>query len=120
MSLEALGNLGEFVSSIAVLVSLVYLAIQIKKSTETERTSTYRSIVCDFGQVNQILASDPNLNLLYARALEDFDAAPRPVQRALRALPGQRGARPPGPVLRRAGASGHSRDRSRRVDGEDR
>lgn len=48
MSLEELGNLGEFVGSIAVLVSLVYLAIQIKKSTETERSSTYRAIVADF------------------------------------------------------------------------
>jgi hypothetical protein len=73
MSLESLGNLGEFIGSIAVLVSLVYLAIQIKKSTETERTSTYQSIVSDFGHMNQSLASDPELTLLYIQALEDFD-----------------------------------------------
>lgn len=74
MNLEALGNLGEFIGSIAVLVSLVYLAIQIRKSTETERTSTYQSIVSDFGQMNQSLAGDPELIALYIRGLEDFDA----------------------------------------------
>jgi len=74
MNLEALGNLGDFIGSIAVLVSLVYLAIQIRKSTETERTSTYQSIVSDFGQMNQSLAADPELIALYVRGLEDFDA----------------------------------------------
>jgi len=74
MTLDALGNIGEFVGSIAVLISLIYLAIQIKKSTETERTSTYQSIVSDFGRMNQGLASDPELNFLYVRAMEDYES----------------------------------------------
>lgn len=74
MTLESLGNLGEFISSIAVIISLVYLAIQIKKSTETERTSTYQSIVSDFGHMNQSMASDPDLTFLYVNAMEDFEA----------------------------------------------
>ena len=74
MSLESLANLGEFISSIAVLISLVYLAVQIKRSTEAERTSTYQSIVSDFGQMNQALASDPDLTFMYVSALEDFEA----------------------------------------------
>jgi len=74
MTLESLGNLGEFISSIAVLISLVYLAIQIKKNTETERTSTYQSIVSDFGNMNQSMASDPDLTFLYVKAMEDFAA----------------------------------------------
>jgi hypothetical protein len=72
--LEALGNLGEFVGSIAVLVSLIYLGIQLRKSAETERTSTYQSIVSDFGRMNQSLASDPELLILYVKAMEDFES----------------------------------------------
>ncbi len=72
VTLEALGNLGDFLGSIGVFVSLIYLARQIKKNTETERTATYRSIVSDFGQLNQSLASDPELIMLYIRGMEDF------------------------------------------------
>ena len=75
LSLDALGNLGDFLGSIGVLISLIYLALQIKKSTETERSATYRAIVADFGQLNQSMATDPELTVLFARALEDFDAA---------------------------------------------
>jgi len=78
MTLEALGNLGEFVGSIAVLVSLIYLGIQVKKSTETERTSTYQSIVSDFGRMNQSLASDPELLFLYVKALEEYESLTPP------------------------------------------
>lgn len=74
MTLEELANLGEFVSSLAVLISLVYLAIQIKKSTETARTSTYQSIVSDFGAANQMLASSPELSGIYMEALENYDS----------------------------------------------
>jgi hypothetical protein len=73
VDLDALGNIGEFLGSVGVLVSLVYLAIQIRKSTETERTATYRSIVSDFGRLNESLASDPELLSLFARGMEDFD-----------------------------------------------
>ena len=48
-TVQLLGNIGEFLGSLGVLASLIYLAVQIKKNTETERTSTYQSIVKDFG-----------------------------------------------------------------------
>lgn len=33
---------------------------------------TYQSIVSDFGRMNQSMASDPDLNFLYVKAMEDF------------------------------------------------
>ncbi len=72
MTLNELGNIGEFISSIGVIVSLVYLAAQIRKSTETERTSTYQSVVSDFGSLNRTMASNAELSYLYVRALENF------------------------------------------------
>jgi hypothetical protein len=47
MTLEQLASIGEIVSGIAVIISLVYLAIQIKTNTEAERSATYQSIVSD-------------------------------------------------------------------------
>lgn len=72
MTLNELGNIGEFLSSIGVIVSLVYLAIQIRKNTETERTSTYQSVVSDFGSLNRTMSSSANLSYLYVQAMEDF------------------------------------------------
>ena len=59
MSLNELGNIGEIVGSIGVFISLLYLAIQIKKNTETERMRTYQSVVADFGALNGTMSSTP-------------------------------------------------------------
>jgi hypothetical protein len=45
MSLEDLGNIGEFVAAVAVLVSLIYLALQIRQNTAQMRQSTESSRV---------------------------------------------------------------------------
>jgi hypothetical protein len=72
VNLDDLGNLAELVAAIGVMVSLIYLAFQIRRSSETERMSTYRAIVSDFGSLNQSIASDPELALLFANGLETF------------------------------------------------
>lgn len=72
MSLNELGNIGEIVGSIGVFISLLYLAIQIKKNTETERMRTYQSVVADFGALNGTMSSTPELSYLYVTALENF------------------------------------------------
>ena len=41
MNLQDLANLGQFVSSIAVLASLVYFAIQMRQNTEAIRAENY-------------------------------------------------------------------------------
>lgn len=39
--LEALGNLGEIIGAIAVVVSLVYLAVQVRQNTQAQRTENF-------------------------------------------------------------------------------
>ena len=43
MTLDQLAGIGEIVGAIGVVISFVYLAIQIRTNTEAERTSTYQS-----------------------------------------------------------------------------
>ena len=64
MTLEDLGNIGEFVGAIAVVMSLLYLAIQIRQNTKTVRTSTYQSVLESSHRVNEYLA-DPQRERLY-------------------------------------------------------
>jgi len=72
MVLDQLGSIGSIISGIAVVVSLIYLAIQIRRNTEAERTSTYQSIVSDFGTMNNNLAGNPELSHMFVEALENY------------------------------------------------
>ena len=45
MSLEQLANLGEFLGGIAVIVSLVYLAVQVRRNTRATNLSAYQECV---------------------------------------------------------------------------
>ena len=72
MTLEQLASIGEIISSFAVIISLVYLAIQIRTNTEAERTSTYQSIVSDFGALNNNMASTPELSHLFVHGMENY------------------------------------------------
>ena len=38
MTLQDLGNLGEFIGSIAVVITLIYVARQIRQSSEASQT----------------------------------------------------------------------------------
>ena len=72
MTLDQFASIGEIIGSIAVVVSLAYLAIQIRTNTEAERTSTYQSIVSDFGALNNSMASTPELSHMFVEAMENY------------------------------------------------
>ena len=72
MTLDQLASIGEIIGGFAVVISLVYLAIQIRTNTEAERTSTYQSIVSDFGAMNNTMASTPELSHLFVQAMENY------------------------------------------------
>ena len=74
MSIEELGSIGDFVGSIAVLISLVYLAVQVRGNTEAARTTTYQAIVSEFGALNRAIAGTPGLSTMFGSALEDFQS----------------------------------------------
>ena len=48
MSMEQLGYLAEIVAAIAVVVSLIYLAHQIRMTRQVNQTATFQSIATAF------------------------------------------------------------------------
>ena len=72
MTLDQLASIGEIIGGIGVVLSLVYLAIQIRTNTDAERTSTYQLIVSDFGAMNNTMASTPELSHLFVQAMENY------------------------------------------------
>ncbi len=51
MSIQDLAALGEFISSIAVVLTLIYLAVQIRQNTKTTRTTASNSALSDLTQL---------------------------------------------------------------------
>jgi len=58
MNLEQLANIGEFISGIAVIASLIYLAIQIRQNTRSVKSSTLATNTSNWSSMLVNLASD--------------------------------------------------------------
>jgi hypothetical protein len=54
MTLEDLGNLGDFLGGVAVLVTLLYLALQVRQNTIALRTASRQEIVSGIRQNMQL------------------------------------------------------------------
>lgn len=55
LTLEQLGNLGEFLAAIATLVTLVYLAMQIRQNTRATRAASHHAITDVMNATNHLV-----------------------------------------------------------------
>ncbi len=76
MDLDALGNIGDFVGGLAVVVTLIYLAYQIRQNgrhveqaLEVSRAQAVRETLINDWTLE--VARDPDLARLYSRGLRD-------------------------------------------------
>ncbi len=74
MTLDDLGNIGEFVGAVGVVVSLIYLAAQIRRNTSSVRASTFQEAVRDIATLSDLLATDAELSRIWSSGLQDLDA----------------------------------------------
>ena len=70
-TLEDLGNIGEFVGGIGVVVTLIYLAIQIRQNTAAVRTAAGMDTARQVAAWVDRMVVDPELGRLYNLAAED-------------------------------------------------
>lgn len=71
MNWEAIGAVGELVGATAVLITFIYLAVQIRQNTAAVATSTYESVMTGFNDINIVVASDPPLASLLDRGCQN-------------------------------------------------
>ena len=87
MNLTQLANLGEFIGGIAVLVTLIYLAVQVRQSADAQRQANelakadalQKSVAAD-SKIRQMLV-DEGVNALWLKAVNDEDMTPTEEQR---------------------------------------
>ncbi len=83
MSWDAISAVGQAVGAVAVVVSLVYLAVQIRDNTRSSRSATRQSIVDSIVAVNMILPQSES----FARAFRaDLDGQQLEPHQALQLL----------------------------------
>ena len=61
MNWEAAGAVGEIVGAVAVLITLVYLAAQIKQSNDLARFSASKELMNQFNGLNRLVTTDATL-----------------------------------------------------------
>jgi len=71
MDITTLAAWGEFIGGIAVVVSLLYLAVQIRINTKIVRASNFRNVIGDTSGFTTMIV-DPATAALYVRGAEDF------------------------------------------------
>ncbi len=74
---QLLGNYGEFFGAIAVLGTLLYLAIQIRQNKYAIERDSTRAIITDWQTHFSVLAADEGLCEVIRRAVNDWDALDR-------------------------------------------
>jgi len=73
--LEALGNLGDFIGGIAVVATLLYLAVQVRQNTVALRTASRQQIVAGFREYNRLLLQPGNA-LAYGKGMRSYPDLP--------------------------------------------
>ena len=71
--LQDLANLGELIGAVAVVVSLIYLAVQIRQNTRAVRSSTFQSVVDTLSTGVAEIARDPEITRLWITGLQNSD-----------------------------------------------
>jgi hypothetical protein len=74
MTIQDWGAIGEAIGGIAVLFTLVYLALQLRRMTRAAHRQTYTAGAEAISRFSFDLAKNPELHFLYRRALREPDA----------------------------------------------
>jgi hypothetical protein len=71
MSLDTLAQLGEFVGGFFVVISLIYLAHQVRQNTRSLRTENYARVLDRMSTIQSRVAADADLNRVFVVGAED-------------------------------------------------
>jgi hypothetical protein len=71
MSWEAVAAIAELLGAIGVIVSLGYLAQQVRQNTRSVRAASYQSWFASYDSLSDLLLGDPELDALLQRAASE-------------------------------------------------
>ena len=72
MNLNDLANIGQVIGAIAVVISLFYVASQIRQNTNAVRSATAQTVHEHFAKWYHLVAADDELSQIVATGLRDY------------------------------------------------
>ena len=79
MNWDAIGAIGEIVGATAVVITVMYLAHQVRKQTQESRLAATCEISARWDEMMETLISNPDLVEMYGLAVQDYNAAENPL-----------------------------------------
>ena len=70
------GNLSEIIGSAAVVISVIYLAFQVRKQVQEARLAATRELAAQFQESVRLIAEDEKLAEIYQKGIADYDSLP--------------------------------------------
>jgi hypothetical protein len=74
MDIEALGNIGDFIGGIGVIVTLAYLALQIRQNTIATRADSYQAVVASASEWSREISLNLDVCEILDRGAQDYGA----------------------------------------------
>src|SRR5215831_1424982 len=71
---EAISAIGQIVGAVAVVISLIYVANEVRSSARATREASMRSVSESYTRWIQQLSAHPALRELYYRGIHDFNS----------------------------------------------
>jgi len=71
MDLQSLANLSEVIGSVVVVISLIYLAVQVRQNTQAQRMENYSRGLDRLAAMQSMLSQGNELSLLLSRGAID-------------------------------------------------
>ena len=78
MSLNDLANIGQVIGAIAVVISLFYVAHQIRQNTNAVRSATAQTVHEHFANWYHLLAGDDELSQIAVKGLREYASLSEP------------------------------------------
>jgi hypothetical protein len=78
MNIDALGNIGDFLGGLGVIVTLVYLALQVRQNTITSKTNSYQEAVSAVSEWSrEVGVNSEATDILLRGSLNQEDLSPQ-------------------------------------------
>lgn len=71
MNFQDLANLGEIIGGVAVVVSLIYLAVQVRQNTTSQQTENYARALDRIATLQALFGKDGGLSVMFAKGVRN-------------------------------------------------
>ena len=73
MNWEMISAVGQMLGAIGVIISIVYLAVQIRNQNKESQRQAMNALTTHWSDLNRTLVENPEMAVLWLRALRCFD-----------------------------------------------